>query len=163
MGYFRIDFPPKKYQTYKGECPFSFDYPLYARVIKSDMANAEPCWLNVEFPQFNAKVHLSYKYVSGNINEIIEECHTLAYKHAIKADAIDEKLYIDSANKVFGMLYEIKGNAASSIQFYVSDSTKNFLRGALYFNVRPNKDSLAPVIDFIEQDITQLMETLRWK
>ena len=90
IGYFRIDLPEKKYQQFEGECPFTFEYPVYARVNKSDQGNAEPCWFNVEFPQFNAKVHLSYKNVSGKINDIIEECRTLAYKHSIKADAIDE-------------------------------------------------------------------------
>lgn len=163
MGYFRIDLPEKKYQTFQDECPFTFEYPVYAQVKKSDLPNAEPYWYNVEFPQFNAKVHLSYKAIKANQNDIFEECRTLAYKHAIKADAIDELPYDDSANKVYGMLYEIKGNAASSIQFYASDSTRHFIRGALYFAVRPNKDSLAPVIDFIEEDIVKLIETLRWK
>jgi len=163
MGYFRIDLPEKKYQKFESDCPFTFEYPVYARVVKSNLANAEPCWFNIEFPQFNAKVHLSYKNVAGNINDIIEECRTLAYKHSIKADAIDERPYDDPENKVFGMLYEIKGNAASSVQFYTSDSAKHFLRGSLYFEVRPNKDSLAPVIDFIEQDIVRIIESLRWK
>lgn len=163
MGYFRIELPEKKYQSYTAECPFTFDYPVYARVKQSDLPNAEPCWLNVEFPRFKAKIHLSYKDVKGNINEIIEECRTMAYKHAVKADAIDEQIYVDSANSVFGMLYRIKGNAASSIQFYASDSIQHFLRGALYFEVRPNKDSLAPVVGFIEKDIIQLIESLRWK
>jgi len=163
MGYFRIDLPKKKYLQFESECPFTFEYPVYARVNKSDQGNVEPCWFNVEFPQFNAKVHLSYKNVSGKINDIIEECRTLAYKHSVKADAIDERPYVDPKNKIFGMLYEIKGNAASSVQFYASDSAHHFLRGALYFNSRPNKDSLAPVIDFIEQDIVHLIESLRWK
>lgn len=163
LGYFRIDLPEKKYQSYIEECPFYFDYPVYACIKKSDMPGAEPCWLNIEFPEFKAKIHLSYKDVNGNINEIIEECRTMAYKHAVKADAIDEQIYIDSANFVYGMLYRIKGNTASGLQFYASDSTRHFLRGALYFEVKPNKDSLAPVLGFIEKDIIQLIESLRWK
>ena len=163
FGYFRIDLPEKKYTEYSADCPFMFDYPEYAQVKQSVLPGAEPCWLNIEFPQFKAKIHLSYKNVTGNINEIIEECRTMAYKHAIKADAIDEQIYIDSANAVYGMLYQIKGNAASSIQFYASDSNQHFLRGALYFEVKPNKDSLAPVLGFIEKDIVQLIESLRWK
>ena len=163
MGYFRIDLPEKKYQPYSDDCSFTFDYPVYAHVKQSDLPGAEPCWLNIEFPQFKAKIHLSYKDVKGNINEIIEECRSMAYKHSVKADAIDEQVYVDSANAVFGMLYQIKGNAASGIQFYASDSVKHFLRGALYFEVKPNKDSLAPVLSFIEKDIVNLMESIRWK
>jgi len=162
-GYFRIELPKREYQTYNHKCPYTFDYPTYYKAIKSEQANAEPCWLNLDFPKFKAKIHLSYKNVSGNVNELLEECRTLAYKHDIKADAINEILYSDSINKVYGILYEIKGNVASNIQFYVTDSIKHFLRGALYFEVIPNKDSLAPVIDFIEQDISHLVETLRWK
>ncbi len=162
-GYFRIDFPEKKYQVYNQDCPYLFEYPIYFTANKSDQTNAEPCWLNLSYPAFKAKIHLSYKDVSGNINPLFEECRTLVYKHDIKADAINETVYSDSVNKVFGTLYEIKGNAASSIQFYVTDSVKHFVRGALYFEVKPNKDSLAPVIGFIEQDITHLIETLRWK
>ena len=162
-GYYRIDLPEKKYQVYNSECPYKFEYPVYFNANKSDQINAEPCWLNLSFPAFKAKIHLSYKTVSANINPLIEECRNLVYKHDIKADAIDETIYSDSINKIYGTLYEIKGNAASSIQFYVTDSTKHFVRGALYFEVKPNKDSLAPVINFIEQDITHLIETLRWK
>ena len=162
-GYFRIDLPKKKYQLYDKECPYTFEYPVYSQAIKSDQANAQPCWLNIDFPNFKARIHLSYLNINNDINDVIEECRTLVYKHDIKADAINEVPYLDTINKVYGTLYEIKGNAASSIQFYVTDSVKNFLRGALYFEVKPNKDSLAPVIDFVEEDITHIVETLRWK
>lgn len=162
-GYFRIDLPEKKFQLYENDCPYTFEYPVYAKATISDQGNAQPCWLNLEFPDFKARIHLSYIKISGDINPVIEECRTLVYKHDIKADAINEIPYIDSLNKVYGTLYEIKGNAASSIQFYVTDSIKNFVRGALYFDVKPNKDSLAPVIDFVEQDITHIVESLRWK
>ncbi len=162
-GYFRIDLPKKEYQLYDKNCPYTFEYPKYAQAHLSDQAEAQPCWLNLEFPDFKARIHLSYIKISNDINPVIEECRTLVYKHDIKADAINEIPYIDSVNKVYGTLYEIKGNAASSIQFYVTDSFKHFVRGALYFDVKPNKDSLAPVIDFVEQDITHIVESLRWK
>ncbi len=162
-GYYRIDLPEKKYQIYDSECPYKFEYPVYFKAIKSDQINAEPCWLNLSFVGYKAKVHLSYKDVNSNVNPLIEECRNLVYKHDIKADAIDETIYCDTINKIYGTLYEIKGNAASNIQFYLTDSTLHFVRGALYFEVRPNKDSLAPIVNFIEQDITHLIETLRWK
>ena len=162
-GYFRIDFPEKKYQVYDSICPFSFEYPTYGRIAKDMDRNAEPCFMNVEFARYNSKIHLSYKDVDKNIAKFIDDAHTLAYKHTIKADAIDEKPIIDKKRKVYGLIYEIQGNAASSVQFYVTDSVRHFLRGSLYFNVVPNKDSLAPAIIFFRKDILHLIETLKWK
>jgi gliding motility-associated lipoprotein GldD len=162
-GYFRTDFPEKKYIRFTSDCPYSFEYPMYGKVVKDIQPNAEPYWMNIEFSQFKAKIHLSYKKVSSNLNGYIEDSHTLAYKHAIKADGIDEVLLEDSIRHMFGILYEIKGNAASSVQFYLTDSVHHFLRGSLYFEAQPNKDSLAPSIGFFRQDILHLIETLQWK
>ena len=162
-GYFRIDLPEKNYQIYDNGCPYTFEYPVYSQALLSDQANAQPCWINLDFKNLKARIHISYLKINGDINDVIEECRTLVYKHDIKADAINEVPYSDSINNIYGTLYEIKGNAASSIQFYVTDSVKNFVRGALYFDVKPNKDSLAPVIDFVEQDIMHIVESIRWK
>lgn len=162
-GYFRIDFPEKKYRIYDSVCPFTFEYPMYGQVVKDMDKNAEPCFMNIEFSTYQGKIHLSYKDVNKNVSKFIEDAHVLAYKHTIKADAIDENPIQDKKRKVYGLIYEIQGNAASSVQFYVTDSVKHFLRGSLYFNVIPNKDSLAPAIDFFRKDIIHLIETLKWK
>jgi len=162
-GFYRIDFPEKKYQLFDSICPFSFEYPIYGKIVKDMDRNAEPCFFNIEFARYQGKIHLSYKDVSKNVSKFIEDAHTLAYKHTIKADAIDENPVVDEKRKVYGLIYEIQGNAASSVQFYVTDSVKHFLRGSLYFNVVPNKDSLAPAIDFFRKDILHLIETLKWK
>jgi len=162
-GYLRIDFPEKAYQIYNSSCPFTFEYPLYGIIIPDSSKISEPCWMNIEFPQFGGKIHISYKPVRNNVNIYIEDSRTLAYKHTVKADAIRETLYTDDEKKVYGLLYEISGDAASSIQFYLTDSIRHFLRGSLYFNVQPNADSLAPVIDFFMEDIMHLVETLEWK
>jgi gliding motility-associated lipoprotein GldD len=162
-GYLRIDFPEKTYRLYDSTCPFSFEYPVYGKITKDTSRIAEPCWINIEFPHFGGKIHISYKTVNKNLNTYIEDSRTLAYKHTVKADAISEILYSDEERKVYGLLYDIKGDAASNVQFYLTDSTKHFLRGSLYFNVQPNADSLAPVIDFIRDDIVHLVETLKWK
>lgn len=162
-GYFRIDFPDKKYRTYDSICPFSFEYPVYCEVVKDRDKNAEPCFMNIESEHFNSTIHLSYKDINKNLATLIDDAHTLAYKHTIKADAIDEKPISDSKRKVFGLLYDIQGNAASPLQFYVTDSSRHFLRGSLYFNVPPDKDSLAPAINFFRKDILHLIETLKWK
>ena len=162
-GYFRIDFPEKKYQVYDSTCPFSFEYPAYSNIVKDMDKNAEPCFMNIEFAQYNGKIHLSYKDVKKNIATFIDDAHTLAYKHTIKADGILEDTIFRPNRKVYGLIYDIKGNAASSVQFYVTDSVKHFLRGSLYFNTVPNKDSLAPAINFFRKDILHLIETLKWK
>jgi gliding motility-associated lipoprotein GldD len=162
-GYYRIDFPEKKYHLFDSVYPFSFEYPIYGKIVKDTDRNAEPFWMNVEFKQYKAKIHLSYKPVNKNVTKFIEDAHTLAYKHSIKADAIDENLVTDEKRKVYGLVYEIRGNAASSVQFYVTDSLKNYLRGSLYFETQPNKDSLSPAIDFFRKDILHLIETLKWK
>ena len=162
-GYFRIDFPEKKYQKYNGVLPYSFEYPIYGS-IKSDTArNAEPYWINIEFPSYRGKIHISYKQIKGNLPEYIEDARKLAYRHTVKADAIDEKLLSYKLKNVYGILYDIKGNAASSVQFFLTDSIRNFLRGALYISSQPNKDSLAPVIDFFKKDIDHFIETFEWK
>jgi len=162
-GYFRIDFPEKKYEVWNQDYPFSFEYFQGARVVKDKSRLAEKYWVNVEYPKYNATLHLSYKEVSENLEEYLEDSHTLVYKHAIKADAIDEKNYINPQKNVFGLVYRIQGNAASSVQFIATDSIKHFLRGSLYFNAHPNPDSLAPVIQFIDRDIVHLMESLKWQ
>jgi gliding motility-associated lipoprotein GldD len=162
-GYFRIDFPEKKYVAFKDHFPYSFEYPLYG-IIKPDTdKNAEPYWINIEFPRFNGKIHISYKRVNRNLAGFIEDTRKLAYRHTVKADAINEIIIKNDQNNVYGIIYDIKGNAASSMQFFATDSSKNFIRGALYFTVQPNKDSLAPAIEFFSKDVEHFIQTLRWR
>lgn len=162
-GYFRISFPEKSYTRYDSICPFAFDYPAYAQVVPDNDRNSEPCWLNINFPKFKAQVHLSYKPVQGDIDQFLKDARMLAMKHTIKADAIEEQPVIRDSSKVYGLIYKIEGNAASSIQFYLTDSVNHTMRGALYFNVRPNKDSLGIVIDFLREDIHRMIQSFEWK
>jgi len=162
-GYFRIDLPAKEYRLYDTICPFIFEYPVYGLISYDVGKNKEPCWFNLEFPHYKAIIHFSYKPVNKNLETILKETYDFAYSHSIKADAITEKPWMNPKNKVYGILYDIKGNAASSIQFFLTDSTKNFLRGALYFSVEPDADSLAPVIRFFREDIMHMVETFKWK
>lgn len=124
---------------------------------------AEPFWLNIEIDQFNAKIHLSYKPVKNNLYLLTEESRNLAYKHAVKAIAINEKLFINDENSVYGTIYVIKGNTASPFQFHLTDSVNHFIRGSFYISEIPNYDSLRPVINFIDKDIHHFIETLSWK
>jgi gliding motility-associated lipoprotein GldD len=163
VGHFRIDFPAKIYRLYDTTCPFTFEYPVYGNISYDVGKISEPCWFNIEFPGYRAKIHVSYKKIHGDLASILDEAHEFAYSHTIKADAITEQPWLNPANRVYGILYDIKGNAASSVQFIVTDSLNNFLRGALYFTAEPNEDSLAPVINFFREDIMHLIETLKWK
>lgn len=163
-GYFRIKFPEKKYKEFNSSCPFIFQYPDYAIIIKDkNMLKNEKCWYNIYFPDFKAVIHITYKEVHNNLNKLSEDSRLLAYKHTIKANNIIEQLFYFKDKKVFGMKYFIEGNTASSYQFHITDSTKHFLRGSLYFEAKPNKDSIAPVYKFIKKDIEHLIKTFRWK
>jgi gliding motility-associated lipoprotein GldD len=163
-GYFRIDLPEKSYRIFDTIFPFTFEYPTYARVVPDMRKSSEPFWLNIEFPGFNGTIYVSYKPVKGNLVEYLEDTRTFVMKHIPKADAIEDSLVQRPDARVYGLLYDIEGSgAASPCQFFVTDSSSHFLRGALYFNGSPNNDSLAPVISFIREDIVHLLETFKWK
>ncbi|MES2591713.1 MAG: gliding motility lipoprotein GldD [Bacteroidota bacterium] len=162
-AYFRLSFPEKKYIRYDSVCPFNFDMPVYSKIDNDKNYRAEPCWLNLNFPTFNGTLHLSYKAVNGNIQQYLEDTYTLASKHQIKASGIEEQLISKDSSKVYGLIYDIQGNAASSIQFFLTDSTHHFIRGAMYFNAIPNTDSIAPVVEFIKKDIYQMIASFEWK
>ncbi|MGB1317618.1 MAG: gliding motility lipoprotein GldD [Flavobacteriales bacterium] len=163
-GFLRIDLPEKAYQPIKTECPYSFEVATYANFSPDMRPQSDPCWFDIDYPQFKAKVHFSYKQINGNLGEYLEDSRALTNKHISKASGIDEALIIKEDSRVFGTIYSIDGSqTASPLQFHLTDSTEHFLRGALYFNVPPNNDSLAPVIDFLKQDMLHLIETLNWK
>jgi gliding motility-associated lipoprotein GldD len=162
-GYFRIDFPKKEYRVYDSICPYSFEIPTYAFIDNDKHLNAEPCWLNINFPKYNAKIHLSYKVISNNLDTILNQSRDFVVKHQIKSTGIDEVVIIRDSAKVYGLVYDISGNSASNIQFYVTDSTHHFMRGALYFNSVPNIDSLKIVVDYLRTDILQMIKTFKWK
>jgi gliding motility-associated lipoprotein GldD len=163
-GYFRIDLPEKGYVTFDSlSCPFTFEYPSYGKITQSNERNPEPWWFNIEFQKYKAKIHISYKEIKGNLPSLLEDNYTLTYNHTIKADAIRERVFSDTTNSISGLLYDLKGNTATAVQFYVTDSTNHFLRGSLYFFAPPNADSLQPVIEFFREDIIHLMESVRWR
>ena len=163
-AYFRISLPEKKYERFTStECPFSFDVPVYSRVVPDTEQKSEPCWFNVEFPAFNGTLYLSYKSVHNDLKKYIEDSRTLSMKHISRASGMQEQVIENSIKKVYGIYYDVKGNAASSIQFYLTDSATNFIRGALYFYAVPNPDSLAPVLNFVEEDVKHMIDSFSWK
>lgn len=164
-GYFRIEFSAKKYQNYKSNAPYSFDYPVYAQIQADTRKDAQPYWIDVAFPQFNGRIHVSYLAIKSPqmLNQLSEDARTFAFKHTVKATSIDEGIIYYPKKKVYGIYYTIEGNTASAVQFYLTDSSKNYLRGALYFNEQPRIDSIKPVLNFIKKDIDVFIKTFQWK
>ncbi len=163
-GFFRIELPDKEYRDLDSIFPYTFEYPIYAEISNDPNSLDQPYWINIDFPSFKARVHLSYKAVNNDLEVFAEDSHSLVMKHIPKASAIEEIRIDNEINDIHGIVYDIRGTgAASPYQFYITDSTQHFLRGALYFNTLPNNDSLAPVIEFIKLDIMHMLETTRWK
>ncbi len=167
-GHFRIDLPDKNYVQFEGKSgknnntPFSFEYPAYGN-LSFQTENNEPGWFDIDFPKYRAKIYLTYKDVKNDFAGLMEQTYKMNVKnHIAKADAINEQQISNRENRVFGILYDLKGNTASAVQFYVTDSVSHYLRGSLYFSAEPDADSLAPVIDFFREDIVHLVETLKW-
>ena len=163
-SYPRIDYPKKEYRVYNGECPYTFDYPVYASIEPSGENDSSPCWFNIVYEPFNARLHLSYKPVLNKkvLTGYTEDEHNMVYKHTVKAEEITENL-IRTDNNVYGIYYELAGNTATALEFYVTDSTRHYLRGALYFKTRINRDSLDPMINFIKADVQKMIQSLKWK
>ncbi|MCB0395094.1 MAG: hypothetical protein KDD36_00485 [Flavobacteriales bacterium] len=163
-GYLRIDLPEKSYRAYESDCPFTFDYPTYAEIITSDPMLREKCWMNINFPAFKGNLHVSYKPVTDNLQQYLEDSYQFKVKHMSMATAFEDSLITDPERKVYGMAFQIKGErTASPYQFFLTDSVHHFLRASLYFRVSPNNDSLAPVIDFLEKDFERMISSFRWK
>lgn len=162
-GYFRIDLPERNYKLSDTTFPYFFEYPSYAKLKNSTNNPNQKYWINIVFPQFKATVYLSYKEIDGNLITYLEDAYTLVSKHIPKADAINDSLIEDAERNIYGLTYNIVGSGtASPYQFFVTDSASHFLRGALYFDMVPNNDSLEPVIEFITNDIKHLINTLEW-
>lgn len=159
-GYFRVNLPERTYSKFDKNYPYSFDYSSQSLVLET---NKDSFWVNLFYPYYKATLYLTYKNVNADIQPLMEQSRKYAYKHSVKADAINETVWINDVDKTYGILYDIKGNAASPLNFYLTDSTKHFISGSLYFDVKPNKDSLAPIVEYIREDIITMVESLKWK
>jgi gliding motility-associated lipoprotein GldD len=169
-GYFRIDLPEHGYMLFDdslsvaGKINATFEFPVYGKIsFEDDRGLAEPGWFNISFPPYRARIHLTYMNIRNDLEELMEQTYRLNVKnHIIKADAINEQIINDPERKIYGILYDLKGNTATAVQFFATDSVSHYLRGSLYFSSAPNSDSLAPVIRFFREDIIHLIETLEW-
>ena len=163
-GYFRIDLPEKAYVKVDTIERYSFECPKYAQVTPDPYSPDEKNWVNIEMPEFKGSIHLTHKSVNGNLGEYLEDVHTMVTKHLQKANGVRDSLIVNEAHKVYGLFIEMDGKGvATPMQFYLTDSTKNFVRGALYFNFKPDNDSMQPVINFIREDIDHMVNTFEWK
>ncbi|RYD78905.1 MAG: hypothetical protein EOP53_10445 [Sphingobacteriales bacterium] len=186
-GYFNVEFPERKYVVFDDpEVPYTFEYPVYAKIVKDstyfDTNPENPYWRNIDFPQFNARIFLSYKIIGGKalykvkqadgtykdslginyFDRMVNDAFNLTNKNESVATSIKDSLFT-TPNNVSGVYFKVGGNAATARQFFMSDTTNNFIRGALYFDTTPNADSLKPVQDFLQKDIEHLINTFRWK
>lgn len=167
-GYFKINFPEKSYQAFDvAGYPYAFEYPAYAKIVKDSSffgeATENPWWINVDFPQFNGTIHISYKEIGkNNFDKLVSDAFTLTNKHNLKAYSIEDSL-IQNPNNVGGVFFKVGGNVATANQFFLTDTSNHFLRGALYFDATPNEDSLGIVNNFLVEDVKHLINTFRWK
>ena len=186
-GYFNIELPKRSYQQFAREgFPYSFEYPAYANIIKDttffDTNPENPYWVNIDFPQFHSRIFLSYKIIGGKalykikqsdgtykdslgtnyFDKIVNDAFTLTNKNNVVSNSINDSL-IHTSNGISGVFFKVGGNAATSKQFFLTDTVKNFIRGALYFDVVPNADSLKPVQDFLQVDMDHIINTFKWR
>ena len=168
-GYFKIEFPEKSYQKFdQPGYPYSFEYPTYSNIMKDttffESKPENPWWINLDFPQFAASVHISYKEIGKNrFDSLVNDAFKMSYKqHTYKASAIVDSEIV-TPNGIHGVYFTLTGNTATANQFFLTDSTKHFLRGALYFAATPNEDSIGIVNNFLKEDLFHLINSLRWK
>lgn len=157
-SYLRLDYPIAEYVHFENNCPFTFDMNSNAIIKQKGDCNFE-----ITYPKMKATVYLTYKPVNNNINLLLRDAQKLTYEHVIKADDILEQPYLNPKKKVYGMFYQVDGNAATNTQFYVTDSTKHFVAGSVYFYAKPNFDSIMPAASYLKNDMQNLMESLQWK
>ena len=168
-GYFKIDFPEKKYIAFdQPGYPYTFEYPVYAQVSKDSIFfddKAGDWWINIDVPQFAGRIYISYKEIgkTNNFDSLREDARKMAYQQHMQIATGIQEIEIQMPDHTGGIFYELSGNTATANQFFLTDSTKHFLRGALYFDATPNADSLSIVNDFLKKDLEHLINTLKWK
>lgn len=168
-GYFKIDFPEKKYQLFdKQGYPYTFEYPVYANVIKDSTFfddKAGDWWVNIDVPQFSGRIYVSYKEIGqqNKFDSLVNDAYKMATRQHINISTGITDSLMQTPNGYGGLYYDLGGNTATANQFFLTDTAKHFLRGALYFDAAPNTDSLGIVNEFLRKDLQHLINTLRWR
>ena len=164
-GFPRFDLPPHAYKTLEPTHPYQFEYNKAARILPDTFARSEPHWIFINYPEYKASVQLTYKPVNNDVTRLramLEDAYKLAARHNIKAYSIEQRT-LKLKSGMEASVIDLTGDVPSQVQFVVTDSTKHFLRGALYFNTATENDSLQPVIDYIRKDVLHLLNTLHWR
>lgn len=156
--YLKIEFPEREYVVYEDECDFSFEAPSYFDIQK--MKNS--CNRDIHFKDLNGTLHLSYIKMDTTLAAYVNYALDKIDEHKVKATAIYDSVFINNETKVYGTFFELQGNVASPFQFYLTDSTTIFMNGIIYFNTRPNYDSIKPVLNFVREDLYKIMKTTQW-
>ncbi|WP_299366034.1 gliding motility lipoprotein GldD [Winogradskyella sp.] len=162
-GYLRLEYPKAVYKKTKVPLPFTFEKNTLSAPVSNVKTSGKTKGVDIKYPSLKATIYLTYKEVGNNLDSLLRDAQNLTQKHTIKADEISYNAYENIENDVYGMFYEIGGNAASQSQFYVTDSTNHFLSGSLYFYAKPNYDSIYPASEYLKKDIKHIMESIRWK
>ena len=164
-AFLRLDYPQQKYIDVEAQLPFNFQKNEFAMDISSVKVSGDKktYGLDINYPLLKATIYITYKKVENNLNTYLIDAQNLTQKHTQKADEITFLPFENSLKKVYGMFYEVGGNAASQAQFYVTDSINHFIIGSLYFYAKPNYDSILPAADYLKKDIQHIMETIKWK
>jgi len=165
VGYNRIELPDHVYQSLPDTFPYQFEYSQYAQLLPDTSWITEPYWIDIYYPAIEASITVSYKRVyqsNDTLNGLLNDAYKLTYKHQIKAYAITESVLNTPTGKT-ATIVELEGEVPSQFQFFITDSTNHFLRGALYFNTATKNDSLSPSIEYIKIDIIHILNTLIWK
>ena len=156
-GQLSLEYPKAKYSKLDSNCSFTFEKNNLA-LIKD-----KSCAFEINYPKMKATIYLTHKSVNNDIDKLLRDAQKLTYDHVVKADDILEQPFINDKKKVYGMFYEVGGNAATNAQFYATDSTNNFIVGSVYFYAKPNFDSILPAAQYLKEDMRRIMETLEWK
>ena len=167
-GYYRITTPDTLYRSFASyhpdmhAYPYDFDLSCNAQVMPRQK-EGERYWINLYYPALDATIHCSYKPLNGNLRELTNDALEFVYKNASHATSIPERDYAHPEANVYGVLFDLEGNTASSCQFLLTDSIHHFFRASVYCNCPPNADSLAPVYDYLRTDVIRLIESFRWE
>ena len=162
-GYNRIELPRHEYQRLEQGYPYQLDFSTHSRVEADSFNLGEKEWINLNYKEFGAKVHLTYKKIdqSTDFKTLSNDAFNLTAKHQIKAYGIEEAILL-TPNGYVAVVAELSGEVPTQFQFFVTDSTSNFLRGAVYFNSALKNDSLAPIIEYIKLDMAHLINSVNF-
>ncbi|EGV42179.1 gliding motility lipoprotein GldD [Bizionia argentinensis JUB59] len=167
-AHLRLEYPKAEYKKMEAGFPFTFEKNELATQFKArSISNDSGSYgIDIKYPSLKGTIYLTYKPINNSkerLTTLLRDAQGFTQEHTVKADAIVEQLYANKDRSVYGMFYEVGGNAASQSQFYVTDSINHFLTGSLYFYAKPNFDSILPAAKYLQKDIQQIMETITWK